>query len=186
MPGGRLLLLATLYLVLVCAIGLLQPIRNALALKGLGAAGFYKVYLASAGVVLFLVPFGRLATRFSPRWLTAGVALWFVSNLIVFRALFPGGPVFGIAFYAWHDLFAAVLVSQFFLATQPLLSARAAKSALPFIVAGGSIGATLGGVITGFLISALGVPSLLLVAAALTAAFALALPLVIPAQPQNP
>src|SRR5262249_1883909 len=71
-------------------------------------------------------------------------------------------------------------------ATQPLLSARAAKSALPFIVAGGSIGATLGGVITGFLISALGVPSLLLVAAALTAAFALALPLVIPAQPQNP
>jgi len=185
MPRGRLLLLATLYLVLVCAIGLLQPIRNALALKGLGAAGFYKAYLASAGVVLFLVPFARLAARISARWLTSGVALWFVSNLILFRALFPGGPAFGIAFYAWHDLFAAVLVSQFFLATQPLVSGRSAKTAYPFIVAGGSIGATLGGVITGFLVTALGVPSLLLVAAALTAVFALALPLVIPPQPQD-
>ncbi len=185
MPRGRLLLLATLYLVLVCAIGLLQPIRNALALKGLGAAGFYKAYLASAGVVLFLVPFGRLAARISARWLTSGVALWFVSNLVLFRALFPGGPAFGIAFYAWHDLFAAVLVSQFFLATQPLVSGRSAKTAYPFIVAGGSIGATLGGLITGFLVTALGVPSLLLVAAALTAVFALGLPLVIPPQPHD-
>jgi len=185
MPRGRLLLLATLYMVLVCAIGLLQPIRNALALKGLGAAGFYKAYLASAGVVLFLVPFGRLAARISARWLTSGVALWFVSNLILFRALFPGGPAFGIAFYAWHDLFAAVLVSQFFLAMQGLLSSRSAKTAYPFIVAGGSIGATLGGVITGFLVTALGVPSLLLVAAALTTVFALALPLVIPPQPED-
>jgi AAA family ATP:ADP antiporter len=185
MPRGRLLLLATLYLVLVCAIGLLQPIRNALALKGLGAAGFYKAYLASAGVVLFLVPFGRLAARISARWLTSGVALWFVSNLVLFRALFPGGPAFGIAFYAWHDLFAAVLVSQFFLATQPLVSGRSAKTAYPFIVAGGSIGATMGGLITGFLVTALGVPSLLLVAAALTAVFALALPLVIPRQPHD-
>lgn len=182
MPRGRLLLLATLYLVLVCAIGLLQPIRNALALKGLGAAGFYKAYLASAGVALFLVPLGRLAPRISARWLTCGVALWFVSNLVLFRLLFPGGAAFGITFYAWHDLFSAVLVSQFFLATQPLLSGRSAKTAYPFIVAGGSIGATLGGVITGFLVTALGVPSLFLVAAALTAVFALALPLVIPAQ----
>jgi ATP/ADP translocase len=182
MTRGRLLLLATLYLLLVCAIGLLQPIRNALALKGLGAAGFYKAYLASAGVVLFLVPFGRLAARVPARWLTAGVALFFVANLVLFRALYPGGAAFGILFYAWHDLFAAVLVSQFFLSTQSLLSGRTAKTAYPFIIAGGSIGASLGGVITGFLVTSLGVPSLFLVGAALTTAFALALPLVIPAQ----
>src|SRR6266576_6439243 len=93
MPRGRLLLLATLYMVLVCAIGLLQPIRNALALKGLGAAGFYKAYLASAGVALFLVPLGRLAPRISARWLTCGVALWFVSNLVLFRAVPRRGRV---------------------------------------------------------------------------------------------
>ena len=185
MPRGRLLLLAMLYMLLVCAIGLLQPIRNALALKGLGAAGFYKAYLASAGVVLFLVPFGRLAARISPRWLTAGLALFFASNLILFRALFPGGPAFGILFYAWHDLFAAVLVSQFFLSTQSLLTGRTAKTAYPFIIAGGSIGASLGGVITGFLVTSLGVPSLLLVGATLTAAFAVALPVIIPAPPQE-
>ncbi len=185
MPRSRLLLLAMLYMVLVCAIGLLLPIRNALALKGLGAAGFYKAYLASAGVVLFLVPFGRLAARVSSRWLTTGLALFFVTNLILFRALFPGGPAFGILFYAWHDLFAAVLVSQFFLSTQGLLSGRTAKTAYPFIIAGGSIGASLGGVITGFLVTSLGVPSLLLVGAAFTAVFAFALPIVIPAQPQN-
>lgn len=185
MPRGRLLLLAMLYMLLVCAIGLLQPIRNALALKGLGAAGFYKAYLASAGVVLFLVPFGRLAARVPPRWLTTALALFFVSNLVLFRVLYPGGPAFGILFYAWHDLFAAVLVSQFFLSTQGLLSGRTAKTAYPVIIAGGSIGASLGGVITGFLVTSLGVPSLLLVGAALTSAFALALPMVIPAQPHD-
>ena len=185
MERGRLAQLATLYLLIVCAIGVLHPIRNALALNGLGAQGFYKVYLASAGVVVFLVPFGRLAARISPRWLTAVLAFWFVSNLVLFRALFPGGAVYGITFYAWHDLYSAVLVSQFFLVTQTLFDSRRAKMAYPVIIAGGAIGASLGGVITGFLVAALGVPNLLLVAAGLTAAFGVGLPLVARAEPHT-
>jgi Cyclic nucleotide-binding domain len=175
-PASRIAGLAALYLTIVCAIGMLHPIRNALALGGLGARGFYKVYLASAGVALFLVPYNRLAARVPQRWLTPGVALFFALDLLLFRALFPGGRAYGFVFYAWHDLFASVLVSQFFLATQELLDVRTAKAAYPAIVAGGAVGATLGGVITGFLTSAIGLGNILLVAAALTAIFAVALP----------
>src|SRR5215213_694412 len=97
----RLAGLATLYMLVVCAIGMLHPIRNALG--GLGASGFYKVYLASAGVALFLIPYNRLAARVPQRWLTPGIALFFALDLLVFRALFPGGTAYGVIFYAWHD-----------------------------------------------------------------------------------
>jgi ATP/ADP translocase len=52
-----------LFFLVVCAVGILRPIKNALALDGLGASDFYKVYLVSAVVVLFVIPYNRLADR---------------------------------------------------------------------------------------------------------------------------
>jgi AAA family ATP:ADP antiporter len=178
MNRWRVVALTSLYLLVVCAVGMLHPVRNALALSALGGSGFYKVYLASALVSVAVVPFGRLAARIPHRRLTPAVACFFAVNLVGFRALYPGGRTFGVLFYAWHDIYAGILVSQFFLATSALLDPRTAKSTYPLIVAAGSVGAAIGGAVTGFLAPDIGVANLLLIAAALTMVFAVALPFV--------
>jgi len=179
MTRSRVVALTSLYLLVVCAVGMLHPVRNALVLGALGGQGFYKVYVASALVAVAVVPFGRLAARVPQRRLTPAVAAVFAANLLMFRALFPGDVVFGVLFYAWHDLFAGILVSQFFLAANTLLDPRSAKKAFPLIVAAGSVGAAVGGAVTGFLSPVIGVANLLIVAAVLTTVFAATMPVVL-------
>jgi ATP:ADP antiporter, AAA family len=177
--GGvaRLAAMTGLYFLVICAVGMLRPIRNTLALDGLGSTNFYKVYLVSALVILFVPILNRAADRFSWRWLLPGVALFFALNLVAFRLLYvEGSAAFGMIFYGWYDLFAAALVTQFFIATQLFFDARSAKGAYPMVIAGGSLGATLGGGITGFFAESVGTPNLLLVAAVIIAIFALAAP----------
>jgi ATP:ADP antiporter, AAA family len=166
-----------LFFLVVCAVGILKPIKNSLALDGLGSTNFYKVYLVSAVVVVFVPLFNRASTRYSWKWLLPGVALFFAANLVLFRLLYvEGSAAYGLAFYGWYDLFAAALVTQFFMATQLFFDSRSAKAAYPLVIAGGSLGATLGGAITGFFAVSVGTPNLLLVAASLIAVFALAMP----------
>jgi ATP:ADP antiporter, AAA family len=176
----RLVSLMALFFLVVCAVGILRPIKNSLALDGLGATDFYKVYLVSAIVVAFVPAFNRLARRLPWGRLFALVALFFASNLVLFRVLYTeGSSALGLAFYGWYDLFAAALVTQFFMVTQLYFDARSARKAFPLVIAGGSIGATIGGAITGFFAESLGTPNLLLVAAALIAVFAAGIPWVL-------
>jgi ATP:ADP antiporter, AAA family len=173
----RLIAMMALYFLVVCAIGILRPIKNSLALDGLGATSFYKVYLVSAFVVLFVPVLNRAGDRFPWRWLLAGGALFFATNLLLFRLVYvEGSALFGLAFYGWYDLFAAGLVTQFFITTQLAMDARTAKRAYPMVIAGGSLGASLGGGITGFFAESVGTPNLLLVAAAILAVFAVSAP----------
>jgi len=166
-----------LFFVVVCAVGILRPVKNALALDGLGATDFYKVYLVSAAVVLFVPIYSRLIGRFAIRVLIPVVAIAFAFQLVLFRWFYvEGSSVFGLLFYGWYDLFAAALVAQFFMATQSFFNARSAKQVYPLVIAGGSIGATLGGGATGFLSQRIGTPNLLLVAAALIVVFAIGVP----------
>ncbi len=168
-----------LFFLVVCAVGILRPIRNALALDGLAQTDFYKVYLVSAVVVAFVPAYNRLSNRWPWRWLIPAVALFFATNLLVFRALYvEGSTAFGLMFYGWYDLFAAALVTQFFMATQLFFDARLARRAYPLVIAGGSIGATLGGAITGFFAERVGTPNLMLVAAALIALFSVGIPII--------
>ena len=178
MNRSRATALTALYLLVVCAVGMLHPVRNALVLDALGGHGFYKVYLASALVAAAIVPFNRLAAHVSQSRLTPAVAVFFAINLVLFRVFFPGGVTFGVLFYGWHDLYAGILISQFFLATSEVLDQRNAKKTLPVIVAAGSVGAAIGGAVTGFLTPVIGVANLLLIAAALTLTFAIALPVI--------
>jgi ATP/ADP translocase len=181
-PGElpRLLALMALFFLVVCAVGILRPIKNALALDGLGATDFYHVYLVSAVVVLFVPVFNRIADRLPWRVLFGAVALFFALNLLLLRLWYvEGSGVFGLVFYGWYDLFAAALVTQFFMATQFYFDARSARRAYPLVIAGGSIGATTGGAVTGFFATSVGTPNLLLVAAALITVFALCIPWVL-------
>ncbi|CAN5378447.1 hypothetical protein BH24GEM3_BH24GEM3_12880 [soil metagenome] len=173
-----LIRMAAMYFLIMCSLGILKPIKNAFALVGLANTQFYRVYLISALVLLFVPLYSRLAERVPLRALIPGIALFFALNLLLFRAFYLDGSLaFGLLFYGWYDLFAAVLVTQFFLATQMVFDARVARRAYPLVIAGGSLGATLGGAITGFFAERLQTPNLLLVAAGFLVLFILALPL---------
>ncbi|MGH7506705.1 MAG: Npt1/Npt2 family nucleotide transporter, partial [Longimicrobiales bacterium] len=175
----RMIAMMVLFFLVVCAVGILRPIKNALALDGLGDTDFYKVYLVSAVVILFVPVYNRVADRVSWRWLIPAVSLFFALHLLVFRLLYrEGSTAFGLAFYGWYDLFAAALVTQFFIATQLFFDARMARRAYPLVIAGGSIGATLGGGVTAFFAQRVGTPDLMLVAAALIAVFSVGMPFV--------
>src|SRR5687768_11497459 len=90
MTRSRIAALTSLYLLVVCAVGMLHPVRNALVLGALGGQGFYKVYLASALVAVAVALFGRLAGQVPQERLTPAVAVVFAVTLVVFRGLFPG------------------------------------------------------------------------------------------------
>ncbi|NIP78543.1 MAG: hypothetical protein GWM90_04800, partial [Gemmatimonadetes bacterium] len=177
----QLLGLMAMFFLVVTAFGILKPVRNAFALSGLGEGQFYKVYLVSAVVVLFVPLYNRLADVIGWRRLVPAVALFFALNLLLFWLVYvEGSTVLGVVFYGWYDLFAAALVTQFFVATQMFLNARSAKSAYPLVIGGGAIGAMLGGGISGFLAELIGTPNLLLLAALFIAAFAVGIPAVWP------
>jgi ATP:ADP antiporter, AAA family len=176
----HLLAMMGLFFLVVCAVGILRPIKNSLALDGLGAHDFYKVYLVSAGVVVFVPIFNRLSEMLSWRSLFAAIALFFAINLVLFRIWYAeGSGLFGLVFYGWYDLFTAALVTQFFMATQLYFDARSAKRAYPIVIGAASVGAALGGGITGLFAQTLGTPNLLLVAAALVGLFAAGIPWVL-------
>ncbi len=171
--------MAGLYFLVLAAVGILRPIRNALALDGLGETEFYQVYLVSAIVILAVPPYNRLANRVRWHILIPGVAAFFAVSLVLLRLVYSrGSGTFGLLFYGYYDLFAAALVTQFFMAVQLFFNARDAKSAIPLVIIGGSLGATLGGLTTGLLSKAVGTPNLMLVAAAFIGMFAAALPFV--------
>ena len=175
----RLLSMMGLYFLVLIAVGILRPIKNALALDGLAEGDFYQVYLVSAGVILFAPTFNYLADRIPWRTLIPATAAFFALNLIVFRAIYSeGSATLGMVFYGWYDLFAAALVTQFFMAVQIFFNARDAKSAVPLVIAAGSLGVVVGGITTGLLAQTIGTPNLLLVAALFVGIFALALPFV--------
>ena len=170
-----------LFFLVVCAIGILRPIKNALALEGLGATAFYKVYLVSAVVVLFVPIYNWLSDRIPWSWLVPAVALFFASHLLVFYVAFQErSATLGLVFYGWFDVLSAVLITQFFMITQRLFDAREAKQAYPLVIGGGAIGASLGGAVTAVLAPTFGTAALLLVAAGAIAVFGLALPWVSP------
>jgi len=167
-----------LYFVVLTSIGILRPVRNALALDGRGEGDFYQVYLFSALAVLFAPVFNHLADRIRWRTLIPATGLFFAASFVVFRALYSeGNTTFGLVFYGWYDLFAAAIVTQFFMAVQVFFNARDAKAAIPLVIAAGSLGVVLGGVITGVFSRTVGTPNLLLVAAGAVALFSLALPM---------
>ncbi len=174
---AKALAMAGLFFLVICTIGIIKPIKNAFALDGLADTQFYKVYLVSAAVVLFVVPYNRLADRIPWRWLIPLIAGFFATNLLVFRLLYrEGSTAFGVLFYGWYDLYAAVMVTQFFMATQLFFNTRDAKRWYPLAIAGGSLGGVFGAAITGFFAERLGGPNLLLVAAVFIAIFAFAIP----------
>ena len=179
----RLLSLMAMFFLVVTAVGILKPVKNALALSGLGDNDFYQVYLVSAVVLLFVPIYNRLADTVGWRTVVPVVAIFFAMNLVVFRVAYrEGSTLLGLTFYGWYDLFGAALVTQFFVATQRFLTARTARSAYPLVIGGGAVGAVFGALIAATLAQVIGTANLLLVAAAFILAFGIGITFAWPAE----
>jgi AAA family ATP:ADP antiporter len=172
--GTTALILTANVFLLLCAYYIIKPVREALILSGGGAE--VKSY-ASAGqaiLLLGLVPlYGMLADHLPRRRLLNSVTAFFVVCLVGFWALARAGAPVGVPFFLWVGIFNLMVVAQFWSFANDLYSKEQGERLFPIVAFGASLGAVGGSALTSRLIPLLGVPELLLVAAALLVAGAL-------------
>jgi len=168
--GVTALLLALNVLLLLCAYYIIKPVREALILSGEGAE--VKSYAAAgqALLLLLLVPaYGALADRLPRRRLLNVVTGFFIVCLVAFWALARARVPVGVPFFLWVGIFNLMIVAQFWSFANDLYTKDQGERLFPIVAFGASLGAVVGSLLTNRLIPLVGVPQLLLVAAALLA-----------------
>jgi AAA family ATP:ADP antiporter len=172
--GGTALLLTLNVLLLLAAYYCIKPVREALILASEGAE--VKSYAAAGQAILLLglVPvYGALADRLPRRRLLNAVTAFFVVCLIAFYGLTRAGAAVAVVFFLWVGIFNLMIVAQFWSFANDLYTKEQGERLFAIVAAGASLGALIGAALAGWLIPAIGIPQLLLVAAALLAGAAL-------------
>ncbi len=168
-PGERLiagLMFAYLFLV-VASFAVVKPVRSSLFLEYFGARNLPYIYLATAvlaGGTAWIHT--KLLDRFSLLTVQIGTFLFFIVNLVVFRFAFRSeSPWVSAAFFLWVNIYTVTVNTLFWMLANHYYNPREAKRLYGLINAGG----TLGGVASGFALSAVvrdvGTENMLLVSA---------------------
>lgn len=147
----------------------IKPLRNASYLDQLGDERLPLAYFLTALLMGFIVNFhSRLQVRLARPVLIVSSLLFFLLNICLFWWLFqqPWSWV-PVAFWVWANIFAIVLVTQFWMLVNDVFNPREAKRLIGFIGSGGQLGAILGGVLVGTLARTKALSFLLLLAAAM-------------------
>ena len=169
-----LLLMLSVFLLLT-AYYVLKVVREPLVLAAGGAE--LKSYSAAAQAVLLLVlvpAYGALANRVNRIWLISAVSLFFIANLIVFYFLaFAGTPGLGAAFFVWVGIFNLMVIAQFWSFANDVYTPEQGRRLFAILGFGQTVGAASGGFISKLLIGRMHVYQLMLVAAAMLAAYLL-------------
>jgi AAA family ATP:ADP antiporter len=161
--AGALVLAANVFL-LQEAYYILKTVREALILSEGGAE--VKAYSSAvqAGLLLLIIPaYGVFATKVSRERLIAWVTTFFASHLAIFYTLGTAGIPIGIAFFLWIGVFNVFVIAQFWALANDLYGKEQGKRLLPIVGIGSSLGAWLGALHAGQLISRFGTYSLLLI-----------------------
>jgi AAA family ATP:ADP antiporter len=168
--GVTALLLALNVLLLLCAYYMLKIVREALILSHEGAVVKSYVAAGQALLLLVLVPaYGALADRLPRRRLLNAVSGFFILCLMGFWAVAHAGVPVGVPFFLWVGIFNLMIVAQFWSFANDLYTKDQGERLFPIVAFGASLGAVVGSLLTKRLIPLVGVPQLLLVAAALLA-----------------
>lgn len=167
--------LAGYFFLVVAALYLMKPARNALFLEDLGANSLPYVYIATALVTWWVVV---VYVRFVDidnlqRTLEVTLAATLVCLAGFWFLLSGTAKVGAVAFYIWVKVYAVLLPSQFWLLSEEVLDPRQARRLFGPIGAGGVLGGIAGSVAAFAIAGILGTQYLLL-AAGLTLAGALA------------
>ena len=155
----------------ICVYYVLRPIRRGLFLDGLGNEWMPVVYIGTAlvtGVVVWLYSkFSHLPRKI----LISSVYGFFCVNLLIWWQIFqkPFAAASGV-FWVWLDVFSIMGVTLFWMYANDVFSSERAKRLFGILAAGGGLGAVFGSSLTAGLVSILGAPNMLLVAAVLIAA----------------
>ena len=175
------LLGAAAFFLVMTAYYIIRPVRDQLG-GAVGSASLPLFYGAVFVVMLLITPvFGALVSRVSRRRLLTVSYSFFVLGQLAFVPAFMaqeqiGARALGVAFFIWASVFNLFVVSLFWSFMADIFSAVAARRAFPLIALGGMAGAVFGPVLTGVLVSAIGVAPLLVVSAV---ALALALGMIL-------
>jgi len=164
---SALLMTATMFLLLF-GYYLLKTAREGFILSEGGAE--VKSY-SSAGqalMLLALVPaYGALASRVNRIQLVQWVTLFFASNLLLFLLALQSGLRVGIVFFLWVGIFNVMVIAQFWGFAADLYHEDQGKRLFPLLGVGSSLGAWVGSVRAGQLVSSQGTSRLLIGGAAI-------------------
>lgn len=166
------------FFVLLACYYTMRPLRDALAANVIGTENLKYPFAITFVLMLCLTPvFGWLAARVPRRRLIPIIYGFFFTTILVFASLFAKygeAANVAIAFWVWLSVFNVFVVSVFWSFMADVYNSEQAKRLFPPIAAGGSLGAISGPFIGGQLVSATGIPSMLLIAAVLLAVAAAA------------
>ncbi len=130
---------------LLAAYYLLKSAREPLILTQGGAA--VKTYSAAGQALLLalMVPiYSSIASKVKRIQLVAGLALFFLLNLVLFIVFGLSGAREGVAYFIWVGIFNVFVISQFWAFANDLYSEAQGKRLFPIIGLGASLGAFLG------------------------------------------
>jgi ATP:ADP antiporter, AAA family len=173
-PGEALtaLLLTANVFLLLSAYYVLKPLREDLILA-MQSGAEYKSYMSAViAVLLFvIVPIYGILVDALPRIkLVIGVSLAFAAQLVLFYVAIAIPSLkenLGLVFYGWVGIFNVMVVAQFWGYANDLYEKEQGDRLFPMVGLGASVGAAVGSKGAKLLISGLGEPSMLLVAAGL-------------------
>ena len=153
---------------------ILRPVREAMAV-GSGPDTIPYLFIGTFVAMLVATPmFGWVASRFPRRVFLPWVYLFFVSNILIFWAVFSKAVDageehvwLGRAFFVWLSVFNLFVVSVFWSFMADIYTREQGRRLFGVITAGGSIGALIGGAATSALVVPIGFQNLMPISAML-------------------
>lgn len=146
----RFLLAFSYFFFLLAGYFMLRPIRGAVAANH--AESLQWLYTATFISMLLIVPvFGWLVSKFRRGRFVPGIYLFFISNLAYFAFAFRGdatGDWIQYSFYVWLSVFNLFVVSIFWSFMADIFHPGQAQRLFGSIMAGGSLGAISGPLLT--------------------------------------
>jgi CRP-like cAMP-binding protein/HEAT repeat protein len=163
------------------AYNIVQPITRSRFISSLGSDNLPYVLLVSAFIIGFLMQgYSRLGGLLPGRWLIPVTQAGMVTVLITFWILFAAGQEWvDVGFYLFGQIYAVLLISQFWTLANLIYDPRQAKRVFGFIGGGASLGGAVGSSITAFMVEEVGTTQLVLVSAIVLAACAILVVLII-------
>ncbi|MGB2715842.1 MAG: Npt1/Npt2 family nucleotide transporter [Vicinamibacterales bacterium] len=156
------------------AYNIVQPITRSRFISSLGSENLPYVLLVSAFIIGFLMQgYSRLGALLPGRWLIPVTQTAMVALLLTFWILFAAGQQWvDVGFYLFGQIYAVLLISQFWTLANLIYDPRQAKRLFGFIGGGASLGGAVGSSITAFMVEEVGTTQLVLVSAIVLAACA--------------
>ena len=146
---------------------MLRPLREAMGVSS-GPLTLPWLFFSTFLAMLVATPiFGWVASRFTRRQFLPWVYLFFISNIVLFWAVFSiavddGSPHIwlGRVFFVWLSVFNLFVVSVFWSFMADIYTREQGRRLFGVISAGGSIGALIGSAATGALVVRIGFQNL--------------------------